>query len=117
MAGAVSAGRLWRVWRVSLASELLRRGEDAFLQVVELIVAFFLAAGAGLARFGSGGPGRGQPHQGVPRWGGSWRGACQQLPQMAGLGHAQAGVSRARAQPGPPSFGLLQLTQGAGAEA
>ena len=39
------------------------------------------------------------------------------VPQMAGLGHAQAGVLRARAQPGPASFCPLRLMQGIGTEA
>ena len=108
---APTRGLSWRVWWVPVPSQLVRRGQDAFLQVVERMAAFFLAPGPGLAGFDLCGPGRGSPHQGVPRRGGSRRAAGEQPPKMIGAGHAQAGVVRAQAQPGPPSLGLLRLLQ------
>lgn len=92
----------------------MRRGQDAFLQVVERLVAFFLAPGLRLAGFGLSGPGRRLLHKGVPQRGGSRRAAGEQPPKMIGAGHAQARVLRAQAQPGPPSLGLQRLLQGLG---
>jgi hypothetical protein len=62
-------------------------GNDAFLQVVERMVARFFLTGPGLPGFGSVAPGRGLPHEGIPRRGGPWRGAGEQFPEIAGLGH------------------------------
>ena len=116
--GRAGAGRLWRVRRVPVPPQFAGRGEDAFLQVVELLAAFFRGRGTGLASAGlGGGPGRGLPDEGVPWRGGPWRGACLQFPEMAGLGHPQAGVLRAQAQRGPGSFRPLRWSQGLGTEA
>jgi hypothetical protein len=50
-------------------------GKDAFLQVVERMIIWFFLTVPGLPGFGSVGPGRGLPHEGIPRRDGPWRGA------------------------------------------
>jgi hypothetical protein len=55
------------------------RSKDAFLQVVERMLARFFLTGFSQVR-----PGRDLPHEGISRRSGPWRGAGQQFPEMAG---------------------------------
>ena len=80
---------------MSALSQLVRRGKDPLLQVIERMVSFLLVPGLELAGSGWGGPGRGLPQQRIARRSGPWRGAGQQFTQMPGLGHARARGLRA----------------------
>ena len=111
------ARRLWRVWRVPLPSQFVRRGEDALLQVVERMVAFFRGgpgwpfaaalAAACRTRVSRGGAARGVVRvSSSPRWL-AWAtrkpGYCGPRPSLARL-PGRWGCCRAGGRSGTGSF-------------